>query len=63
MSEEKKRWLRPKELMEEYGFTLSWQSRERMTRALGLPFVKVGQKIFYDRVEIDRFLEARRVGG
>lgn len=54
-----KRWLNPKELADEYGFTESNQGKLRMRRAI--PFSKMGNYIRYDRLEIDLWLESNKV--
>ena len=54
-----KRWMNPKELADEYGFTESNQGKLRMRRAI--PFSKMGNYIRYDRHEIDKWIESNRV--
>jgi len=54
-----KRWLNPKELYAEYGFTESNQGKLRMKRAI--PFSKMGNYIRYDRIEIDKWIESNAV--
>lgn len=54
-----KRWLNPKELADEYGFTESNQGKLRMRRAI--PFSKIGNYIRYDRNEIDLWIESNKV--
>lgn len=54
-----KRWLNPKELFEEFGFTVNNQARLRMERKI--PFSKVGKYIRYDRLEIDKWLSDNTV--
>jgi len=54
-----KRWLNPKELYAEYGFTESNQGKLRMKRAI--PFSKIGNYIRYDIIEIDKWLESNAV--
>jgi predicted DNA-binding transcriptional regulator AlpA len=54
-----KRWLNPKELADEYGFTESNQGKLRMRRAI--PFSKIGNYIRYDRIEIDKWIESNKV--
>jgi len=54
-----KRWLNPKELYAEYGFTESNQSKLRMRRAI--PYSKIGNYIRYDRHEIDKWIEDNAV--
>lgn len=54
-----KRWMNPKELADEYGFTESNQGKLRMRRAI--PFSKMGNYIRYDRIEIDGWIESNAV--
>jgi hypothetical protein len=59
-----KRWLQPKDLKELLGWSLSWQSKARMTSSkVQLPFKKVGRFIIYDRYEIDAFIEEHTIVG
>jgi len=59
------RWLTPSELEEEFGFSKSSQSKMRMaSNSSTIPFSKIGGKyIRYDRIEIDKWLEAHQVQG
>ncbi len=54
-----KRWLNPKELAQEFGFTASNQGKLRMRKEI--PFSKLGRYIRYDRKEIDKWLESNKV--
>ncbi len=58
-TEAQKRWLTPKELYEEYGFSKSNQAKLRMKRAI--PYSKIGSYIRYDRHEIDKWIETNGV--
>lgn len=60
-----KRWLSPSELETEYGFSKSAQGKMRMaSNSSTIPFSKIGGKyIRYDRIEIDKWLEAHQVQG
>lgn len=60
-----KRWLTPAELEAEYGFSQSWQAKQRMLgNETSFPFSKVGGKfIRYDRVAINKWLEDHQVQG
>lgn len=59
-----KRWLSPSELEAEYGFSKSNQAKMRMSSSgSSLPFCKIGKYIRYDRIEIDKWLEAHQVQG
>jgi len=49
-----KRWLDPKELASEYGFSTSNQDKLRMNNKI--PFSKIGRYVRYDRIEIDKWL-------
>ena len=53
------RWLSPKELFKEYGFSISNQDKLRMNRKI--PFSKIGRYIRYDRIEIDKWIENNKV--
>ena len=53
------RWLSPTDLLNEYGFSKSTQSKLRMNKKI--PFSKVGSKIFYCRKSIDNWIEDNRV--
>jgi len=55
----KKRWLDPKELLKEFGFSINNQSKLRHERKI--PFSKVGRYVKYDRLEIDKWLENNKV--
>lgn len=65
ITREQKRWLSPVELEDLYGFSQSWQAKQRMAESgSALPFSKIGGKfIRYDRIEIDRWLEDHQVQG
>ena len=54
-----KRWLDPKELFNEYGFSTSNQAKLRMKQLI--PFSKIGRYVRYDRIEIDKWLEVNKV--
>lgn len=60
-----KRWLSPDDLANEYGFSKSTQSKMRMaSNSSTIPFSKInGKYIRYDRVAIDKWLEAHQVRG
>lgn len=62
MEKEKKRWLTPDELFEEYRISTSTQAKLRMKNKI--PFSKIGAKfIRYDRNAIDKWLENHIVVG
>ncbi|MBU9918150.1 MAG: hypothetical protein KTQ14_06595 [Fusobacteriaceae bacterium] len=63
MQANKKRWLTPTELEEEYCFSKSVQAKMRMLSSKKkIPFSKIGSKfIRYDRIEIDKWLEIHKV--
>lgn len=54
-----KRWLNPKELAVEFGFSESNQAKLRMKRLI--PFSKAGHYIRYDRHLINSWLESNKV--
>ncbi len=56
---EKKEWLTPDELFEEYKFSKSTQAKYRMERKI--PFSKIGRYVRYNREEINKWLELNRV--
>ncbi len=60
-----KRWLSPDDLANEYGFSKSTQAKMRMaSNSSTIPFSKInGKYIRYDRVAIDKWLEAHQVRG
>lgn len=62
---QQKRWLTPRELQIEYGFSTSTQAKMRMlSNDSTIPFSKIGGKyIRYDRLEVDMWLEAHKVQG
>ena len=53
------RWIKPKQLEAELGFSVANQAQMRMDKRI--PFVKVGGYCLYDRIEIDLWLESNRV--
>ncbi len=62
---QKRRWLSPYDLEEEYGFSKSTQAKMRMaSNSLKIPFSKIGSKyIRYDRLSIDKWLKEHEVVG
>lgn len=60
-----KRWLSPDDLANEYGFSKSTQAKMRMARnSSTIPFSKInGKYIRYDRIAIDKWLEAHQIQG
>lgn len=60
-----KRWLSPKDLENDYGFSESAQAKMRMRSSRStIPFSKIGSKyIRYDRLLIDAWLEEHQVQG
>jgi hypothetical protein len=56
---EKKEYLDPDELKQEYGFSLSTQAKYRMNRKI--PFSKIGRYIRYKRTDINKWLDNNRV--
>ncbi|MCT7466492.1 hypothetical protein N5T78_07880 [Aliarcobacter cryaerophilus] len=61
---EMKRWLSPSDLEVEYGFSKSTQAKMRMSSSSStIPFSKISKYIRYDRLEIDKWLEAHKVQG
>lgn len=56
---EKKQWLTPKELQQEYGFSISTQAKYRMDRKI--PHSKINKYIRYNRDDINKWLDDNRV--
>ena len=54
-----RRWLDPKQLCDEYGFSENNQSQMRMDKRI--PYSKVGGYIRYDRIKIDKWLENNEI--
>jgi len=54
-----KRWLTPKELLTEFGFSIDNQAKMRMDKRI--PFSKIGKYIRYDREELDKWLKDHAV--
>ena len=59
MQDTEKRWLSPKDLFSEYGFSESNQAKLRMNKKI--PFSKMGRYIRYDRIDIDKWIENNKV--
>lgn len=55
----KNRFMNPKQLEEEYGFSENNQAQMRMKKRI--PYVKIGGYVRYDRIEIDKWLELNAV--
>jgi len=61
---ERKRWLNPSELQEEFGFSKSSQAKMRMaSNSSTIPFSKIGKYVRYDRIAIDEWLEDHQIQG
>jgi len=56
-------WLTPLELEEQYGYSKSWQDKQRMAKSGStLPYYKIGGKfIRYKRSEIDAWMDEHKV--
>jgi len=54
-----KRWLTIQDVETEYNFSNNTQ--KRMRRLKLLPFSKIGKKVRYDRLELDKMLEENKV--
>ena len=52
------RWLTIEDVEREYGFNRNTQYRMRKLKKI--PFSKVGKKIRYDRIELNKWLEDNR---
>ena len=55
-----KEWLSPTDINTEFGISISTQNKLRMKKAI--PYSKIGQKIFYSRDEINKWLSEAKVG-
>ncbi len=53
--------LPTREAAEYLGLGTQTLCNDRVTRALGIPYVRIGRRICYLRKDLDAFLEARRV--
>ena len=60
MEAEKKEWLNPREVNQEFGFSTSSLAKFRM-KNINLPFSKIGKYIRYKRSDIEAFLESNKV--
>ena len=58
-----RRWLSTADAAQYLGVAASTLSNDRCSRLLGVPFVKIGRRVLYDRQELDAFLLARMEGG
>ncbi len=59
LPQEKKDWLSPDDVTEEYGIAKSTQAQYRSLSKI--PFSKLGRKIFYSRVKLNKWLEDAEV--
>jgi len=55
-----KQWLNPKEVFNEYGFSVSTLAKWRMSN-LHLPYSKMGKYVKYKRCDIEAFLNENRI--
>jgi predicted DNA-binding transcriptional regulator AlpA len=55
-----KQWLTPKEAVKEYGIGLSTWAKYRL-RGRGPAFAKLGEKVLYNRADIEAWLKSKRV--
>ena len=56
---EKKEWLLPDEVVEKYGIAKSTQAQYRAEKKI--PYSKLGRKVLYSRVELNKWLEVAKV--
>lgn len=55
-----KRWLTPKDMVEEFEFSLDYQSKLRTSNKI--PYSKLGtKKVLYDRRKINKWLESHNI--
>lgn len=57
-SEAEKKWLKTKDLVEQFGISPGKQQTLRNKRAI--PFTKIGDTIYYSLNDIDQILEANK---
>ena len=60
MSEIKSQLLCEKEVQKEYGLNARTLQRER-SLGTGIPYVKMGRRVLYKRVDLDKFIEKHTV--
>lgn len=58
---QEKRYLSTRECAAAFGLSKGLLDMDRCTRKYGVPFIKVGKKVLYDRKDIEAFLAARKV--
>ncbi|MDR1922244.1 MAG: hypothetical protein LBS31_10965 [Candidatus Adiutrix sp.] len=63
MSNEKKNWLTRHETSNTYNIPIPSLDRDRVTKTIGFPYVKIGRKVLYGREDMDAFFAARKRGG
>ena len=61
MQENKPQLLCEKEVQKEYGLNARTLQRER-NLGTGVPYVKMGRRVLYKRVDLDKFIEKHTVG-
>ena len=54
-----KRYLPTPQAAVYLGIAKSTLNKDRVTRTLGLPFIRVGRRILYDRLELDSWMSSR----
>lgn len=54
------RWLSPREVQEQYGFSTSTLAKWRMD-SINLPFSRMGKYIRYNTTDIDKWIENHKV--
>ncbi|MFA5455567.1 MAG: DNA-binding protein [Sulfurimonas sp.] len=55
----KKDWLSPKELLEDFGVTITTQNRLRMEKKI--PYAKIGKIVRYNRIKINGWFESHSI--
>lgn len=55
-----KQWLNPREVFNEYGFSISTLAKWRMSN-LYIPYSKMGKYIKYQRADIEAFIKSNIV--
>jgi hypothetical protein len=54
------KWINPKVFAEEFGMAITTQAKLRMQRKI--PYTKIGGFIYYNRNDIDQWLELHKLG-
>ena len=55
------KWTNTRGISQHTGLSPDWYNKDRLTRLVGVPFVKIGKRVLYNIEEVDAFLNARMV--